>query len=264
MFRQALLDLRTTLLWYGAGLIVYSAVIISIYPMFQDMMGEFENLIELYPESVLRAFGLEGDFATFEAFLGVEYLNVIWPIIVSIFVIMAGTATVAREIEQGTADLWLSVPEERWRLLVSKAAALALGLGVLVTITVGSIAIGAVLIGESLPFEAYLSLFLVLFSFPFAVLAYSILLSSLFSERGKAAGIAAGLTMLSYLTWVIAGLTDRWEWLKYISIFTAYRPQYAMETGTVPWLNVAILAGVGVIALMAGLIVFQRRDVATA
>jgi ABC-2 type transport system permease protein len=263
MFRRTLFDLRWTLFWYGAGLILYSAVMIAIYPMFQDMMTDFDELIDRYPEAVLRAFGFEGDLTTYAAFIGVEFINVIWPLIVAIYVIMAGTATVAQEIERGTADLWLSIPEERWRLLLSKTLALGVGLTILVLITVGAIAIGGFLVEEPLSFSGFIGATFVMISYPFSIMGYSVLLSALFSERGKAAGIAAALTILGYLAWLIAGLTERFEWLKYISPFTAYKPQNALQGGEVPYLEILVLLLLGIAGTIAALVVFQRRDVST-
>jgi ABC-2 type transport system permease protein len=263
MFWLAIKNLRWTVLWYAFGLALYGAIIVSVYPMFRGMMTEFQELIDRYPEAVLRAFGLEGDFASFPAFLGVEYMNVIWPLIVSIFVIMAGTATVAQEIERGTADLWLSVPEERWRLLLDKSVALLLGIVVLAAVTVVSIGVGGALIDEWLGFRPLIALSVVLLGFPFAVLGYSVFLSSLFSERGKAAGIAAAFTILSYLAWLVAGLAERWEWLRYVSTFTAFKPQMALESGQIPLLETLVLVAIGLAALAAALAIFQRRDVAT-
>jgi ABC-2 type transport system permease protein len=263
MFRKAMRDLRWTLVWYATGLLVYAVLIISIFPMFRDMMGEFEQVLEFYPEAVLRAFGLEGELATFSTFVGVEFINVIWPLIVAIFVIMAGTSAVAQEIERGTADLWLSVPEHRWRLLAAKAAALALAVMVLVMVSLGTLGIGALVIGETLGALSLIAAGVVMLSYPLVVLGYSLFLSSLFSERGKAAGIAAGLTILGYLGWLIAELSDRWEWLRYVSPFTAYDPQRALDTGEIPWSGVALLIALALVFVSASLIVFQRRDIAT-
>jgi ABC-2 type transport system permease protein len=263
MFWQAMKDLRWTIFWYALGLLIYAVVILSIYPIFRDLMAEFDELLEHYPEAVLRAFGLENNLGTFAAFVGVEFINVIWPLIVAIFVIMAGTATVAQEIERGTADLWLSVPEERWRLLAAKAVALLVGILVLVTVTVTTIGIGAAVIDEHFGFLALIAASTVMVSYPFAVLGYSLLLSSLFSERGKAAGIAAAVTILGYLGWLVAGLSERWEWLQYVSPFTAYKPQHALETGQILWLETLVLVAIGFLATAAALVIFQRRDVAT-
>jgi ABC-2 type transport system permease protein len=263
MFRRALFDLRWTLFWYGGGLIVYSVLMISIYPMFQDMMADFDALIDQYPEAVLRAFGFEGDLSTYAAFIGVEFINVIWPMIVAIYVIMAGTATVAQEIERGTADLWLSVPEDRWRLLLSKTVALVVGLVALVMITVGAIGIGGLIVGEPISLLGFVAAILIMTSYPFAILGYSVLLSALFSERGKAAGIAAALTLLGYLAWLIAGLTERFDWMKYMSPFTAYKPQQALQGSGIPYLEILVLILLGIAGTTAALLIFQRRDVST-
>jgi ABC-2 type transport system permease protein len=127
---------------------------------------------------------------------------------------MAGAATVAREAERGTIELLLYVPESRTRLLAAKLAALFTGMVVLVATTVGSIALGAVLVDETLALENLLALGAVLLCFGVVVAGYSVLLSSFSKERGKPAGMAAGLTLAFYVAWVVSGLSNDWEWLK--------------------------------------------------
>src|SRR5207245_34006 len=101
----------------------------------------------------------------------------------------------------------------------------------------------------------------VLIAFAVAVGGYSVLFSSLTSTRGRAAGLAAGLTVLFYIAWVMAGLSSTWSWLKHISIFTAYQPQSALETGIVPGLGTGVLFAIGVVCAVAAIVIFQRRDV---
>jgi ABC-2 type transport system permease protein len=103
----------------------------------------------------------------------------------------------------------------------------------------------------------------VLAAFAVAVAGYSALFSALSNSRGRAAGLAAGLTVLFYVAWVIAGLSDRWSWLKHVSIFAAYQPQSALETGTVPGPGTAVLFAVGLVCAIVALVIFQRRDVIT-
>ena len=79
-------------------------------------------------------------------------------------------------------------------------------------------------------------------------------------ERGKPAGLAAGLTLAFYLAWVLAGLSDRWRWLKRLSIFTAYKPQQALARGEVPVPEVLTLLAIGLACAVAALAVFRRRD----
>jgi len=142
MFRRALADLRWTVFWYALGLAVYAVLIMSFYPTVRENAQMTQQLMEAFPKAMMDAFGA-ADMASLSGFVGGKFLNVMWPIIVGVFVIMAGAATVAREVERGTIELLLSVPESRTRLLLAKLAALLVGILALVAVTVGALALGA-------------------------------------------------------------------------------------------------------------------------
>ncbi len=128
MLRRAIKDLQWTVLWYAIGVTIYSLAIMSVYPTMKKNATAFQDIMKNYPEAFLKAFGVSSNMFEMAAFISAEFLNVIWPLIVAIFVIMAGTATVAQEIERGTIEFWLSVPESRARLLSAKIASIWLGI----------------------------------------------------------------------------------------------------------------------------------------
>jgi ABC-2 type transport system permease protein len=258
MFRRAMKDLRWTALWYSLGLATYALVMAGFYPSI-GKTAAYQQILKVWPKALLHAFGIS-DFGTFAGFMGGELLNVIWPLIAAAFLITVGTAVVAQEVERGTVELWLSIPLPRWRLLSSKLLALLAGTLVLIAVSVGAVAVGAGLIGETLTVGGLVALALELLTFSVAVAGYSALFSSLSSSRGRAAGMAAGLTMALYLGFVVAGLSDRWSWLQHFSIFTAYQPQQALAGGTIDVLGAAALIALGVLSAFAALLVFERRD----
>lgn len=260
MLRRAIKDLRWTVLWYAVGVAIYSVAIMAVYPTMRTNAEAFQNIIKTYPEAFLKAFGVSPNMFDMAPFISAEFLNVIWPLIVAIFVIMAGTAAVAQEIERGTIELWLSIPVSRVRLLSAKIASLGIGIFVIVLATVVSIEIGALLVGEDFGVSRLLTLFPVLMAFPVAVAGYSLLFSAFASERGKVAGLAAVVTLGFYLMWIFAALVDRLSWLRYLTIFTAYNPQHALERGTVNWLQVIALLAIGLAGAASSLVIFQRRD----
>src|SRR3712207_4668226 len=217
MFRRALKDLRWTVFWYALGVFLYGMLILSFYPTVRDNAQMMDQYIKVLPKALMEAFGVT-DMASLSGFIGGEYLNIMWPLIASVFLIMAGTATVAREVERGTIELLLSVPESRIKLLMGKLAALLVAILVLVSVTVGALVLGAALVDETLRLENLLAMGAVLVCFAVAVGGYSVLFSSFSRERGKAAGMAAGLTIAFYLVWVVAGLSEDWEWLENVSI----------------------------------------------
>jgi ABC-type transport system involved in multi-copper enzyme maturation permease subunit len=75
-----------------------------------------------------------------------------------------------------------------------------------------------------------------------------------------AAGISFGITLAFYSFWLVGGLADQWKQLKHFSIFTAYTPQKALETGSFDAVSLAILAVMTVACAAAALVIFQRRD----
>jgi ABC-2 type transport system permease protein len=260
MLRRALLDLRWTTLWFAVGSALYLIVMISFYPTMQDNTQMLDDLLDLYPEALRQAFGIE-DLTTFVGFVGAEFLTVMWPLILSVFLIMAGTATVAQEIERGTIELWLSVPVRRARLLGSKVLALGIGVASIIAVTIATMAIGAIAVDERLSLAGLLALFLTVFVFTLVVLGYSVLLSVVVGERGKAAGIAALITLASYLAWVVGGISTRWEWLRSLSIFGAYSPQSALRTGEIGWPGFLALLAVAGACVAAALWLFEHRDI---
>jgi ABC-2 type transport system permease protein len=264
MLRRALRDIIPTTLWYALGLGLYGVVMIAFYPTVRDSGEEIQELIDTYPEALLRAFGFEpgSDFTDFPVYISSEYLSLIWAIVAAIFVIMAGGAVVAQEIEQGTIELWLSVPTERWRLLAAKLVALAASGLVIALVTVTVIGIGAPLVGGETSLAGLAALLVMLLAFALAVGGYAAALSALLSERSKAAGIAAALTLGSYLLSVVAGLSETVSWMRYVSIFTAFKPAQALSEGVLPAFEVAILLLIAVASGVLALIIFQRRDLA--
>jgi len=261
MLRRALKDLRWTVAWYASGMAIYMLVMMGFYPTVRANAEEFKRLLEAYPEAFLKAFGVT-DLASASGFIGAEVLSVIWPLIAAIFVILAGAATLALEIERGTIDLWLSVPERRWRLLTAKVAAILVGIGLITAATLAALVLGAALVGERFTVSGVLAVGVVLASFGIAVGGYAVLCSSFSSDRGKAAGLAAALTLAFYMASIVAGLSERWSWLERVTIFTAFQPQRALETGRVPLLGTLALLTIGVACVAGAAVSFERRSIA--
>lgn len=256
---RSLRDQIWTLVWFGLGLAAYTLLIAAFWPTAKNNAALFSSYIAQFPEAFIKAFGI-ADITHFEGFIGAELLNFMWPLIVLVFVIMSASSFVAGEVDRGTVELWLSVPVSRWRLLAAKQVSLLLGIAILAAVTAGLIAVSGRLVDEPLSMTGLAGMGLVLASFSIAVGGYTSLFSSLFSSRGAAAGLAAGLTLASYLAGVIAGISKDVEWLKYVSLTSAYHPQQALGGGGADPGEVAILLALGAVGAIGSLAAFQTRD----
>ncbi len=261
MLRRALLDERRTVFWYALGIFLYGVIVLQFWPAMKRNAELFGQYLSSFPEAFVKAFRIT-DFTSFTGFVGAEYLNFMWPLIASVFVIMAASASVGGEIDRGTVELWLSAPAPRWRLLGAKLVALFAAIAALAAVSVAAIAAGGGLVGETVSASAALAATAVLASYCVAVGGYTALFSAVFGRRATAAGLAAAVTVASYLASIIAGLSLDWDGLRYLSIMTAYHAQQALASGAVAESEVAALLAVGVACAILSLVVFERRDVA--
>lgn len=263
MFRRAFTDTIKTALWFALGLVVYASLMAAFFPSIQDLGDSIQQLLESYPDALLKAFGLSGEinFGDFAIFISSEYLSFIWPLIVGIFVIMAGAATVAQEIDSGTAELWLSVPESRWRLLLGKMIAIGVAALMLVIVTLLAVWFWSVVLDASIPISRILATGVTLAGFALATTAIASFTSSFSNFRGRAAGLAAAIVLASYLLEVLSGINEQWHWLHYLSYYGAFNPQDAIRAGELYPLQLLALLAVTVVASVAALVIFERRDV---
>lgn len=259
MLRKALWDIRWTAFWFAVGGAGYTLMVALFYPTMRQNSETISKLVATYPKGVLTALGF-ADFTTFTGFMGAETLNVFWPIIVCVFATLGGASLVAKEVEDGTSEIWLSVPAPRWRLLLAKMAALAVGLLGIVVACMLVVWLSAAIVAATVKLSGLLAMGVVMTAFVFVVAAYSGLLSSFVSSRGLAAGISFGITLASYAFWVIGGLADQWKVLKNVSFYTAYTPQRALESASIDIIPVGSLFAISALCVVIALLNFQRRD----
>jgi ABC-2 type transport system permease protein len=182
------------------------------------------------------------------------------------FLIAICTRVTVGEIDQGTADLLLSLPLSRntiyvsaslaWMVaaaLLSATAWLGLWLGnaafaLRTTINFPRMAIGAVNL-----FALYL-----------AIGGIASLVSAASNRRGIAVGILLALLLFSYLTNFLASFIEFFRTIGFLGLLDYYHPVEAVRDGTWPVRNLLILLATGLAGWTAGLLIFRRRDVPVA
>jgi ABC-type transport system involved in multi-copper enzyme maturation permease subunit len=80
------------------------------------------------------------------------------------------------------------------------------------------------------------------------------------STAGRVVGWAISLLVVSYFVDYFAGVWAPLQSIAFLSIFDYYEPTEALVSGQIDAGNLATLATVGIVAAIAGQIVFTRRD----
>ena len=263
VFRQTLRGYRMALFLVGLGLFALTLLVVYSFQAFGGIEGA-ERIEELLPESIKALLKAQGGFATTaDGFLAVDYRHPIYLILLSAFVIGTASGAVSREVERGAILLLLACPIPRWRFLTGKASAMVVGLLVLVVVAwtgtwVGTLATG---ITDQVNMMVFVRVQLNVLALGLAIGGYSLLFSALGDDGGHTIGLAAGVTVVMFFVDFMAVLWSPMEPLGPLSPFHYYNPLAIAQNGGVPWRDVGVLLGVGVIGFILALVGFQRRDI---
>jgi ABC-2 type transport system permease protein len=252
LFAKTLRDLRWQVFGYGVGLALMAALVVTIYPSYQEQLADFE-----VPEALQ---GLTGDvnYGSPEGFLSAEFVSWV-PIITSIFAIMAGTSALAGEEANGTLDLLLSQPISRRRLALEKMAGIIVATYAITVI----VCLGWAL---SVPFVdidiSLMDLFIATLNLAPITLAFAFLamfLGAFMPDRRTATAAAAALAVAGYFLNYMARIVNALEPLAWLSPFN-YDDVDALVEGF-DWWRPAVLLAIAIVLAVATVACFERRDI---
>jgi ABC-2 type transport system permease protein len=259
VFLKTLRDQRRGLLGWGIGVVFLVAAIGAIWPSIRGMpnLGEF---VANYPEALKRLFSLDA-ITTGSGFMNAELFTLMLPVLFIVFGIGRGARLIAGEEEDGTLDVILVTPVSTSRLLLQKAAALAvsiIALGVLLFVATAlsslaySMDIGAAAAATG-------SLAMVLLGIEYGWLALAV--GAITGRRVNAIAVPATVAFAAYVLYV-AGLfvhaIEPWQPLSPFHQALNGGPLGAGLPAAYAWMAVAAVFFVGV-----ALPIFDRRDIAS-
>ena len=216
VFRHELRQGRVALAIWIASLAGLLAVCIGIFP---EMRGQMEGVSALFASMgrFTAAFGMDRlDMGSLTGFYAVECGSVM-ALGGAFYACLSGVSALAREERDGTAELLLTQPVSRPRIVSEKLAAVLAQLAVM-NAALLCLALAAIrCIGERIPWREVLLLHGAcwLLQMELACVCFGL---SAFLRRGGA-GAAMGLAAGTYLLELIANLTDRAGFLRYLTPF---------------------------------------------
>jgi ABC-2 type transport system permease protein len=256
LLRYEILSRRTSVLGWGIGLGLLSSMYIVVYPQFIDVMSSIGNI------GIYRLLGV--DLASFAGYIASVVFQ-FFPIILGVYMIMAGTGTIAGEDDNGTLELVVAMPLPRWQIVTMKALALAL-ISLIALIIIGAInalSLGLVLqtveadVTPAQLFVAYLSAWPLML----AVMAMSLFLGAFLPNRKIALAVMVGFYLISYLLQSLSALIPDLEGLKTLSIFSYVNTSATIFTEGPQITDIAVLLVLALIFFLLAVWTFQSRNV---
>jgi ABC-type transport system involved in multi-copper enzyme maturation permease subunit len=264
LLTQLLRRSRGGLIALTIGLFVFE----FIQPVAIDAFGNLDQLIsimDLVPKPFLALMNVTPEVVEqvgLPGFLALGFTHPVYHLLVSAVIIWVATRSLAGEMERGQVQVALARPVSRRQFYLARVLAV-----VLVTLWVSIIAALGNIAGiaysqpdgtmdtwhfvSQIGASGLLSL---------TIGGFALLVSARADRMGQAVGWAAGFLIVSY---VIDYFATLWAFLKPIqpfSVFDYYDPPLALAHGTIPGTNALVLGGIALICAIAGLFIFERRD----
>jgi ABC-2 type transport system permease protein len=242
---------------------VFVAAMAEMAPQALEFWRRFEFLKQLIQS--LFSVDLDGE-VSMNVWLSVGLAHPLLLTLALGSVIASCTRVISGEMENGTADLLLALPIPRRQIYISICGGwLCTAFCVSVASWVG-VALGGVFVDIPEPIE--LSHFALALTNLFALLVacggFVMCVASFCNRRSIAVGICIGVLMLSYLIGFLEPFLDFMSYLAWTSILNYYRPTDVVRDGQLDWQTCSSLLAIGGILWTAGLIRYQRRDIAGA
>ncbi|MEL7207827.1 MAG: ABC transporter permease subunit [Actinomycetota bacterium] len=259
--RRGWVDRRRARLGWLIGLVLYTVMILAVWPSLEGS-ADFAELAEDYPEAIKAMFGGNEAFETITTpvgFLNSYIFAFMLPLLLAVMAIGLGAALLGEEHEDGLLDLLLAQPVTRNRVVVDKAVVVV---AQVVVITVPVIIL-ILLAGPAVDLDAPIggtvaaALGTVLYGVLHGLVA---LLGGAVAGR-RAAAITAGavVAVAGYLFSTISELASWAEPLRYLSPLHHATAGNPVANGMPA--NYLVLLGAVVAALVASVLVFDRKDI---
>ncbi len=262
MFARLVLDRRRGWLWWSVGVGAAVAFVAGLFPSVRDNES-FAEITEDLPEGLQSLFGIEPGTLITSA---VGYLDARWfattlPVLLVVYGIGLGAASIAGSEEDGTLELLMANPVSRTRVLFERVAAMVLLvvlLGVVAAVLLVAVA-PPVGLDEGIGVGGLVAatVGVLLMSLVHAALANAI--GAATGRRAAALAVASVVAVAGFLVQGLATLAAPLEPFRWLSPWHWYLDADALTDG-LSVASVVLPLAVGVLLVAAGWVLFVRRD----
>lgn len=252
-FKLALRLRLPTALSGAFGLIAVMILVGALFPAIGDWIGKLD-----VPEGVANLLG-GADYATITGWYRSEIAVIYGPLVIAAIAITAAAGLTAGEEEDRILALVLAQPVRRSRLVLGKAAGVAVAVLIVAAATWVGLLAGVAVAGGGIPVGHMAAMALHLAFFGLASGSVALALAAATGRRALAGGVAAAYAVLGYLVNGFAPLVAALDWLKYLWPFYYYAGHDPLGHGVdVGDLVVLALFTAALTAVAAA--AFERRD----
>ena len=200
---------RSFLAW-SATLIALVSLQMSIYPSISENKSFIQKFLDAYPDAIKKIFRMQ-DYTSGPGFLGTELYSMMIPLVlIAVGSTWAASAT-AEEEDEGTADILLTLPISRVRILTAKIAAAFSAITLLAFVAMGNILILRASVKMEIDTSKLLAGTLMSIALAFFFTGLAFLIGAYSRHKGSAVGVITGIALITFLIYSLSGLVDDFD-----------------------------------------------------
>jgi len=261
-FRLELRRNRSLTIALAISLAAYGAIMGLMYPILKSNDDLMRRYMDTFPKEFLAAFGMTGLLSDPGVFFTTYIASWLWPIIAAAAGLLAGTRTVALDLDRGFLDLPLATRLSRVRYLASSIAAQVLVMATLAAAAVLVLWAAGRLVGAEFDLWRFCIAGVISFAFGCAIAGPATLFSVLTLSRGLTSAIVGGVLVAMYALFVVTQVAKDWAWLGPVTAWNHFPTTKIIDEGYLPAGDLLLFTLIAAGSWLAALLVFRRRDLA--
>ncbi|MFG1901173.1 ABC transporter permease subunit [Micromonospora carbonacea] len=256
LVRKTWRDDRRALIGWAVGVALFTVVYTSFYSQFQ---GAAELKQDALPQEMLDFLGI-ADMLSPAGYLQATVFSLIGPLLVLMCAITLTARTIARPEEDGSMELLLATPLSRTAFAGQRLAATGSAITLVAAVPLILLMIIVPRVGMDIALSHVAAAGVGLIALVWCFTGVAFLAGAATGKRGTVLAVTGVLGVATYLANAIGGMSDGWQWMRWLSPFHYFIGTDPLHTGWHPG-HLLILAGVGALTAAVGMVLFDRRDV---
>jgi ABC-2 type transport system permease protein len=258
LLRELKANLKSLLIWC---FVIVLLIVIAV-SKFSAFAGDPEMLkiLDTMPPQVMEAMNMNAfNLTTLIGFYGLMFLY--FGLMGAMAAAMWGSDIISKEERDKTVEFSLVLPVSRNRVVTAKAIAALINCILFVLITWGISIVAVQSYNPDQEFYKFLALEMqAMFMIELIFLAVGLLLGCALKKYKSSSSIAVGVILTAYFLSIVAGMNERFEFLKYFTPFHYYDAGEIFRTGQLNGTYLIVSVAIIVVCMIAAYWSYNKRD----
>lgn len=261
LFLRELKRNRKTFIIWASLILLYNILVIAFFPMLADKGKAMDTMLKDM-KGALDFFGMGFmDFSNVLSLFG-AYSFVYLSMMGGVYAMILGSGIISREEGEKTIEFLMSKPIKRSSIVTSKLAAAFSYISLLsILYAVSSLAMFALIVKQSVNYGALMSLMLAAFLIFSIFAAIGLFLSTIISRSKSIVSISIGIVLGTYIVGGLSAITEKADFLKYLSPFKYMDTKYIMDNGRINYVYGGLFIAVIAACICCAYYFYNKKDI---